>query len=124
MNKAKNGYINNLRYIFLFGVIAFGLIAIVGSGGGGGGNDYMTCSPAPQITSTPPTQATVGQIYTYTIVAKHECGFLPFVCSDVNILEMPPGAIYTPDSRTITWTPSISQANNIVQFRIATVPDY
>jgi hypothetical protein len=37
MNKVKNGHINNLRYIVLFGVIAFGLIAIVGSGGGGGG---------------------------------------------------------------------------------------
>jgi len=36
MSKVKKGSINNLRYIFLFVVVAFGLITIVGTGGGGG----------------------------------------------------------------------------------------
>ncbi len=47
MNKVKNGFTNNLRYIFLFGVIAFGLIAIVGTGGGDGDGDGGTGLPGP-----------------------------------------------------------------------------
>ena len=43
MKKVKNELSNNLRYICLIVVIAFGLIGIVGSGGGGGGNsEYLT----------------------------------------------------------------------------------
>ena len=37
MKKARNRFINNLPYLFLVGVIAFGLMTIVGTGGGGGG---------------------------------------------------------------------------------------
>jgi alpha-tubulin suppressor-like RCC1 family protein len=101
---------------------ALGLLLLHGCGVHG---DYgMTCSPVPQITSTPPTQATAGQLYTYVIDARHECGsIVPFVCKDVNILEMPPGADFTPYDNLITWTPSASQANSNVRFSIATVPD-
>ncbi len=43
MKKVKNELSNNLRYICLIVVIAFGLIGIVGSGGGGGGHsEYFT----------------------------------------------------------------------------------
>jgi hypothetical protein len=43
MKKVKNELSNNLRYICLIVVIAFGLIGIVGSGGGGGGNsEYLS----------------------------------------------------------------------------------
>ena len=37
MKKGRNGFINNLRYICLTSVIAFGFITIVATGGGGGG---------------------------------------------------------------------------------------
>ena len=37
MKKARNRFINNLPYLFLVGVIALGLMTIVGTGGGGGG---------------------------------------------------------------------------------------
>ncbi len=37
MKKARNGFIKNLRYLCLIGVIALGLMTIVGTGGGGGG---------------------------------------------------------------------------------------
>lgn len=36
MSKARNGFIKKLRYICLVGVIALGLITIIGSNGGGG----------------------------------------------------------------------------------------
>ena len=42
MNKIKISHVNKVCYIFLFGVIAFGLIAIVGSGGGGGSGGSET----------------------------------------------------------------------------------
>ena len=37
MRKVKNGFIKNLHYLCLIGVIALGLMTIVGTGGGGGG---------------------------------------------------------------------------------------
>lgn len=37
MNKARNGFIKNLRYLCLTGVVALGFITIVATGGGGGG---------------------------------------------------------------------------------------
>jgi hypothetical protein len=36
MKRVRNGFIKNLRYVCLIGVIAFGLITIVGSNGGDG----------------------------------------------------------------------------------------
>jgi hypothetical protein len=42
MKKVRNGLINNLRYLCLIGVIALGLMTIVGTGGGGGGGGGST----------------------------------------------------------------------------------
>ena len=39
MMKARNEFIKNLRYLCLVGIIALGLITIVGSNGGDGGGD-------------------------------------------------------------------------------------
>lgn len=39
MKKVRNGFIKNFRYLCLIGVIALGLMTIVGTGGGGGGGD-------------------------------------------------------------------------------------
>jgi len=37
MKKARNSFINNLRYLCVMSVIAFGFITIVGTGDGGDG---------------------------------------------------------------------------------------
>jgi len=42
MKKVRNGFIRNLHYLCLVGVIALGLITIVGTGGGGGGGSGTT----------------------------------------------------------------------------------
>lgn len=42
MRKVRNGFIKNLHYLCLIGIIALGLMTIVGSNGGGGG----TTTPA------------------------------------------------------------------------------
>jgi len=39
MKRVKNGFIRNLHYLCLVGVIALGLMTIVATGGGGGGGD-------------------------------------------------------------------------------------
>lgn len=39
MKKTRNGFVKNLQYLCLIGVIALGLITIVGSNGGDGGGD-------------------------------------------------------------------------------------
>ena len=44
MNKARNGFIKTLPYLCLVGVIALGLMTIVGTGGGGGAGDTDTSS--------------------------------------------------------------------------------
>ena len=50
MKKTGKGFISNLRYLCLVGVIAVGLMTIVGSngGGGGGGTTTTTDTTAPQ----------------------------------------------------------------------------
>lgn len=103
-------------------LVILSLLALKGCGFSG--EFSMSCSPPPQIMSTPPTQAVVGQQYRYVIEAIHECGLLPASCKDVSILEKPAGADYTPYNGLITWTPSPSQVNSSVRFSIATVPDY
>ncbi|MBW1691780.1 MAG: hypothetical protein JRJ70_13725 [Deltaproteobacteria bacterium] len=45
MKKPKNSFLKNLRYLCLVGVIALGLMTIVGSGGGGGGGAPTTTPP-------------------------------------------------------------------------------
>jgi len=92
-------------------------------GGCGGGDSFeFVCSPPPQIFSTPPTEATVGTAYIYNIDAIHECGFLPAVCTDIEPLVMPPGAIFS--GNAIVWVPPPSAAGTNVSFKVRTVPDY
>lgn len=45
MKKPKTSFLKNLRYLCLVGVIAFGLMTMVGSGGGGGGDSSTTTPP-------------------------------------------------------------------------------
>ncbi len=52
MTKAKSGLIKNLHYLCLMGVIALGLMTIVGTSGGGGGGDTTTTTGD---TTTPTT---------------------------------------------------------------------
>lgn len=103
-------------------VILIGLIIVVSGCLGGGSGSFFYCSPPPQIRSTPPTEATVGEVYIYVVDAIHECGFLPFVCGDILVLESPPES--TSSTKSVTWIPSESYENTVVNFRIATVPDY
>ena len=42
MSKARKGFIRNVRYLWLIGVIGLGLISIIGSNGGGGGGEADT----------------------------------------------------------------------------------
>ena len=42
MKKARNGFMNTLPYLCLVGVIALGLMTIIGTGGGGGGGGTPT----------------------------------------------------------------------------------
>ena len=98
------------------------VLFLLSCGGERDGDGGTSCSPPPQITSTPPTQATVGQLYSYFIVARHECGFLPFVCSSVFVSQMPAGASFS--GAFISWKPSHSQANTVAAFSAATVPDF
>jgi hypothetical protein len=73
MKKGKNGFITNLRYLCLVGVITLGLITIVGSNGGGGGDGGA--APATQepgtinSTTAPQTASAVGTIITGVEVA-------------------------------------------------------
>ena len=58
MKKARKGLIKNLTYLCLVGVVALGLMTIIGTGGGGGGGD----SNGPTATEIPsaPTDATAS----------------------------------------------------------------
>lgn len=51
MRKVKNGFIKNLHYLCLIGVIAFGLMTIVGTGGGDGGGTAAATTGSLAITN-------------------------------------------------------------------------
>ena len=73
MKKVRNELINNLRYLCLIVVIAFGLIGIVGSGGGGGGS----AGTAPTIDNVvltdgnfnPKSEFNIGDTYNVLVTA-------------------------------------------------------
>lgn len=74
MEKAKNGFIKNLHYLCLIGVITIGLITIVGTGGGGtnGGNGTPTVST---ISISPDSASiTVGDTQQFNATAKDSSG--------------------------------------------------
>jgi N-acetylneuraminic acid mutarotase len=64
--KTRNGFIKNLRYICLIGVIALGLITIVGSSGGGGGDgaDGSTTNNVPVADAGPDQDFSTGSLVT------------------------------------------------------------
>jgi len=102
------------------------LVALLGGcGGGGSGGFFESCTPPPSITSTPPTNALVGEQYVYAITARHLCGgFIPIICGDVDARRLPAGAtLQGTQAPYITWTPSPSQAGTNAAFEIATKPD-
>ena len=80
-----------------------------------------SCSvdPAPQITSAPPTVATVSSLYEYYVRAQYACSI--FVCADIVGVQLPPGAVS--EVSVIRWTPPADQANRDVRFVIATRTD-
>ncbi len=82
----------------------------------------MTCDPPPQITSSPPTEATVGQRYVYYVSAASLCG-LWTVCNNVVGVELPDGATIDLFYDSIEWTPPPEQANRDIGFEITTEPD-
>lgn len=90
---------------------------------GGWGDDGYECTatPAPSITSYPPTEATVGVQYRYYVKAQYAC--FPFVCNSIDGVRLPPGAVIDDYYDSITWTPSQDQANKDVLLIIATEPD-
>lgn len=51
--KARYGFIKDLRYLYLVGVIALGMISIVGSNGGGDGDGEDDCATAQEIWGQP-----------------------------------------------------------------------
>ena len=87
--KALNVIIKNLRYFFLIGVIAFGLITIVGTGGGGGGGiappSYINGRVTEAHTGDPIQGARIKSNYGYSATSL----------SDGYYLMLHPSGIYT-----------------------------
>lgn len=87
---------------------------------GGSGNSAVSCSPKPNISSSPPARAIAGTEYGYYVSASKMC--LIAVCSPrIEGLRLPVEAKI--DYDTITWTPSLSQVGSAVSFKIATESD-
>lgn len=94
------------------------LLALVGCAPPGG-EGSLECTPSPTITSTPPTVATVGQVYAYHATGYFNC-FLT-ICFGIEGERLPPGA--TVSSPNLTWTPAADQAGHSYSFRIRTEAD-
>src|SRR5688572_16411309 len=98
---------------------------LIGCGGGGsdGGGGGASCSPAPSISSDPPTAATVGQQYRYHPTVRYVC--IPFLtaCGGIDGVQLPAGAGINPTPAAVFWTPAPSHANATVGVTIATKPD-
>lgn len=95
------------------------LLALLGGCGGGGG---VSCTPAPTITSSPPTTATAGYPYVYVVNAQWNC--LLGICNSIDGITLPEGAIVDDYYDTITWAPSSALIGQRVYFNIATEPDF
>src|SRR5690348_5145642 len=90
------------------------LASLLGSCGGGG--DGASCSPAPAITSTPPTNASVNQLYEYQVNFTLAC--IPLLSCGFELLQGPPGAGVNGRDGSVFWLPAASDANQSVQFTI------
>jgi hypothetical protein len=109
-------------------LVLSGVVLLSACGGGGGDDDRgflcPTNNPEPKITSSPPTQATVGQEYRYVAELSYSCLLLivPGICgAPAEPVQLPPGAQVA--SRVVIWTPSASDANKNVPFTIQTPAD-
>jgi hypothetical protein len=109
--------ITRLTIRWFITIMVFSLLMLTLGGCGGKGD--VSCTPPPQITSSPPTEATVGQQYIYYVDSLYNCFF--WVCKGVVGVQLPPGAVL--DYSIITWTPSADYANTDVRFEIATERD-
>ena len=78
-------------------------LAAAGCGGGSTPNG----SVAPKITSTPPTTATVGVPFNYTLGVE---GMTPIVFA---VVSGPEGFEIHPSSGIVTWTPSVDGTESI-----------
>jgi hypothetical protein len=95
--------------------------AMLGACGGGGGGDGASCSPAPSINSTPPTNAAVNQQYRYQVNFTLAC--IPLLSCGFELLQGPAGAGIDARDGIVFWTPAASDANHSVQFTIGTFND-
>jgi len=94
-------------WVFAGGICLLGFVAC---GGGGGGSSTTTVSP--DFTTSPPTTATVGTLYTYTPVAS-EAG----ATVTISLTSTPPaGATFT--SGVLTWTPTSAEAGTSCGFTL------
>jgi len=71
MKKNRTGLVHNLRYLCLVGIIALGLVTVVGSGGGDGDSDSDTAtdSTPPEVSSTSPADSATGVAVDTTVTA-------------------------------------------------------
>ncbi len=110
-----------LTTLWSIAIILFALLLVVAVGSCGSKGD-MACTPPPQITSSPPTEAIVGQLYVYYAKASYLCGMWD-ICNNIVALQLPPGAGIDEYYDAVLWTPGQDQANKDVAFAIATMPD-
>lgn len=96
MKKSKKSFIKNLRYLCLVGVIALGLIAIVGSNGGGG--DGGAAPPAP--TDGTGGEPTVGEVIDTKWVTFNVDNALSLIATE-NIASQSARSSVRQDGRTI-----------------------
>lgn len=70
----------------------FFAVALLSTIGCGPLDGDVSCSPAPQISSSPPATAVVGQQYVYYVAASYLCG-LWSICNNIDGIQIPPGAV-------------------------------
>jgi hypothetical protein len=97
-----------------------GILLVITAGCGGGGDGGFSCSvPAPTLTGSPPSVATVGVQYVANFDASYRC-LLIFTCDAVDVVVGPAGSQSAHD--TVFWIPAPSQVGGH-NFRIQTEPD-
>ncbi|OQY17659.1 MAG: hypothetical protein B6I32_00130 [Desulfobacterium sp. 4572_20] len=112
MKKPRKSFIKNLTYLCLVGVVALGLLTIVGTGGGGGDG---TSTSTTEGTTTFNSGGTIGDLLTYTI----DTSVSPMTYS-YEIVESDFGLDGTTGSGTLTknadgtYTPSNDPKTNVI----------
>ena len=117
MKKARNGFIKNLHYLCLVGVIALGLMAIVGTGEDTGGDGGIVSSgTAPEIynvelfntsdPNNPTTSFTIGDYYTFKVYAKDP---------DLDLIHLYVTQYYPDDSNSPFYGPDTKSLSSQLQ---------